>query len=115
MNRNRALLRSYRRELGIRDDVLPSQVDALIGMIKEGSVLTGLEVDTVILVYTYEDYLNRSQAEKQIVSMLKDEGVKVVTKLVDAGTKVRKYKTWPFPTVPKPDYWDETILVERKI
>lgn len=114
-SRDKALLRSYRKELGIQDDVPQSYIDMLISQIKEASVLTEREVGTVILVYTDEDYLHRSLAEKEIVSALKENHVKVVTLLVKANTPVRKYSPWPFPSVPKPDYWDETILVERKI
>lgn len=113
-SRDRALLKAYLNEIGLRDEVTKSDVDSLVAQIQEGAVLTEREVGTVILVYTYEDYLYRSDAEKEIVSALRDIGAKVIIKLVEAGTPVRKYMPWPFSNVPKPDYWDDTIVVERR-
>ena len=111
--RDRALLKAYHNELGF-SEVTKSDAESLIAQIQEATVLTEREVGTVILVYSYDDYLYRSEFEKQIVSALRNTGVQVITKLVKANTYVRKYMPWPFPSIPKPGYWDEVIKIERR-
>jgi hypothetical protein len=86
----------------------------LLDQIEEAVTYTYPDTGMVLLLYTYEDYLYRSDTEKALIQELRERGVPIRIRLVAKRGPVKANTDWPFIDIPEPDWYRDEVIYTKK-
>lgn len=67
---------------------------------------------TYVFVYTYEDYLYRSDIDRYITNELRQRGITVLIRLVPDRKPIPN--PYPLPAIFKPEDWQDFIVPKKQ-